>query len=808
MDKIKYILALTNVKMTDEVKMQINNRLRTAIPDVRAKKNKKIKKIISAVTLSVLAVAAVAVFSAVLLPKLNNNPGGAVTDSIVVTDNPGGAVTDNFVITNPPSTYPPETSVITDPPYNQTEFRFKPLYAYHDNYKPLRMALSLMTPTQDGEIVYADSLYPLYDLFGTNDADEICSTVFAFYEKGKAVRFDEVTSAYSEEALFSGQEFADVYGIASHKEEIIISTCKQGTFEYLLTLSVIKQGSISDAFYRDTGAVVFNFNKEIVGTYSAENVLSIQKDKFTTLSANIYKVRFENSTPVIYQKIPIQVKDYYPTVKDAYSSSISSVGFNFNYATNELISAIFDLQSGLLIFNPYENDMFETVCRNTGKTGADNADSFLYSYPNGEETAEISRKTVCEIINRFGLQWFFPYYVNMKPTGCTVIGSGIKTFSISELLFLSSSSSLVQRDDIVYGAETYLDMSGNKLYDGFYYNPETCDRPYFNLSDDNAGLPVYEIDIVNGTMRKLDNFGADTVPDLEELPAETEGGFVFDCMCMADTKNISAHPFTGYAADLLPFCSDFDTFAESELTDKLGLKRIESTEFKINESVYRDMRIVTRRKMYAADVMSFGIIRAANGEPRRHDIVTAYEKKGRYIADVHGQICGYMADDNAVYSFHTAIAYFELYVISTEDGGLLYMGPTDQCCVNEMLSSEEFDRFERTESGTFMGSFVHAVNLIGSECTVNYAKHDGAETYVSVVWLYSEPTFLPLRYDGFWAYKYLGERIIKRVSKDVCDIKLYKDLFDYEQGRYVLFARGENDILIEDTPDFYSYTRK
>ena len=137
MDKIKYILALTNVKMTDEVKMQINNRLRTAIPDVRAKKNKKIKKIISAVTLSVLAVAAVAVFSAVLLPKLNNNPGGAVTDSIVVTDNPGGAVTDNFVITNPPSTYPPETSVITDPPYNQTEFRFKPLYAYHDNYKPL-----------------------------------------------------------------------------------------------------------------------------------------------------------------------------------------------------------------------------------------------------------------------------------------------------------------------------------------------------------------------------------------------------------------------------------------------------------------------------------------------------------------------------------------------------------------------------------------------------------------------------------------------------------------------------------------------
>ena len=430
-----------------------------------------------------------------------------------------------------------------------------------------------------------------------------------------------------------------------------------------------------------------------------------------------------------------------------------------------------------------ENDMTNVVTE-----AADISALYPYSYPKGDETDVFSRKMICDIINEFDLQWFFPYYLTQSQIATSVIGTGIKMPLDSERIV---SSYLPVASGFVF-----FDLLGNQINEPFYYSAELCDRPYFSLDFINkGGLPTCEIDLVLMTIEPCD-------PALYPSQyAEGEflmGEFEFYYLSMADRKNTEAHPFTGYGADLLPFCDSVDRTPESELTDRLHLKLYKSvSQLLINDNgsgtvSYADTFIMTK-KMTALDVTE--VTNDYRGDGKKYYYVTAYHGIGDFIADINGEICGIRNGDQ-VYLLETTSPLFNFLVISDEDGYLLYMGPERELFDDNSVLNGIDVRFKKTQSGIYYGTLIHAANINLPYHIILSMKEDGYETNAEAALAANEGIYLPLRSGTDMKYTYLNGKIIRYKGINGTRTKVKEMPNATETGVFVFYSDDKDEVTI------------
>ena len=774
MDKIKYILSLNNIKMSDDAKKEIRDKLIVSKFEYAKKKRKKVITVITVVVLSALLIAGAA-FLAVHLARTFSGTDEPVTDVVVITAPPMTTVTD--------TPYPR-----TDPPVTANTLIVAPLYNFYDNYDIFRAAVSCMIPTEEGDtVVLSGDKSRLARYFGEQAEDEeLCETLFAFYDRGNAFRYDSIP----EERAYA-QKIADKFAMASdgymERTEIIALAAKCGSFEYLLTFSLLEPAD----GYNGVDHSVFNTDGNIVGGYVSGTGYCFDKEMFHTVSANVYKVRMEYGVPVIYQRTEIAFSNVEYDSGDLVARASDA---NVTFTDGVLSTGTFYTQSrNFMLLSTKENDMISIA------GAVDISSAYPYSYPKGDETDVFSRKMICDIINEFDLQWFFPYYLIQSQVTTKVIGAGITTPTDSERIYSSVSY-------IADGSGIYFDLLANRITEPFYYDPQICDRPYFSyyFINNKGGLPMCEIDLVQRTVTMCDT--GKYPPAAYKNDGLSEGEFEFYYLSMADKKNTEAHPFTGYGADLLPFCDSVAWTPESAITDRLHLKLYKSVyqleiNFNDDDTVsFADYYIMTKK------MTALGITDVTNGytvnDGKKYYIVFAYHNIGDFIADINGLIVGVRVNGDA-YLFDTVSPLFEFLIIADEDGYLLYMGPESELWEDNSGMSGIDYRFKKTQSGAYYGTFVHAVSINRPYDMILSMKEEGYEINAETALLTNKAIYHPVRSGSRMKYSYLNGKIVTYKDLNGKRTLVTKQPTAVETGLFVFFSDQKDKVkIINNMPVF------
>lgn len=771
MDKIKYILALNNIRMTEAAKESINRGLRTASSDAWRRKR---RKTVTAAVVSVLSVLLVTALIVVVVNSIRNQHGkdGPVTDAITAA---------------PPPTTAPETDAPVAIP-DEEYFTVRALYDNIPYYDVFRSAASCMIPTEDeSAVVLASDLSAMYGYFGSEDTESICETLFAFYERGNSYVYYRIPEDLDPKSV----EISEELGLASDscdRNEIIVLSAKNGTFEYLLTFSVLEPKNWGSTYGSYT---FFNSAGVILGEYSAGTGYRILKYNMNMIRANVYKIRNEKGVPVIYERTSVRFRTGMEENGGETVIRADNANVSFVKSTGVLKKGAFITDShGYVLMSATENNPEEKI----GPSGK--SFEFPYSYPRGDETGAVSRKTVCDIINKFDLQWFFPCYICEKPIGTTIIGGGIKTPFLTEG---TPVSSFIDSSSIHVEQRLFVDLSGTPLINSICYDPSVCDRPYFNLNlINNGGLSMVEIDPVNGTMN--------ICPPLEDAlylrePEALESGFEFNYMYMADKKGVKGYPFSAYSADLLPFCGAYGHDSEKNgLTDALELKTFDfvqpiSVSVNGDEPVELMDTLILTRKMHAISTDDVTAAFANKGDTKKYSYVTAYQTERSSVIDVNGEICGIMTGGGA-YLFDTAAHQFTFLVIADSDGNLLYMGPETQYTQENTATEQNGYRFEKTQSGIFFGTLAHAAELCSGDFVLLSLKNDGPETFAEAVYMYAGRVSYPLRSGMKTITTYNNGKIEKTEWPYHTETNLLQLPEPSVLGEFVFFSENENAIII------------
>ena len=684
MDKISYILDLTNVTMPDNVRAETEKKIRGAEEAYEKKRGRKTALLIIA---SVLAFAALVLF-VFLIVKTAQRP-----------DTPDDTQTTEISGTNA------ETQ--TDPPESHAgSYIFASLYDGTQLYTPLKTAAQLFIPYGD-QIITADDLSPLSQYFDSQyvTADRMCDTFFAFYESG-CVRNINSISQYSDDELEQIKKdllkMNDYNGL--YHDEIILLSAKNGTFEYLFTVSVMTDKAPGDLL--QPGVRVYDLDRHQIGECYEDNSYGcrykITKTAFEHLNFSIYKIRIEMGLPVIYGKYSVNNEELFMPENEMQSGfiGIGLVTSDMNSEDSVIKCGNFKVEKSIVALTPDENNMSAPIGTGIERKVAATAQTlpvdpasdsvidaldviplcdYPYSLPiYGETKYTCNRKDACRIINQLGLQWFFPMYVTQTANGLLVIGDGIKTganaFGTDHIY-----SSIMYR---LYGTEyedgiytTYYgnlnedgDLFGNtSMYNvGVCYFPQTCDRPYFDSSYFEKDHALIKVLIKDGVVKE-----STAIPD-DKLAEQLRSSL--NVTPLKPTKAADyvyiKDPNYNYSP-ARPFSAELTQFLEEELTktpdlfEGLGFSvkpynRIDNSFYSVLSLGYRKMNITAVHE----EIIQYK--EWDREEPLKQYTVYAYEEKGRFVIDTSGCIYGIKAEDGA-YVFTTYRACNTICVMAEGD---------------------------------------------------------------------------------------------------------------------------------------------
>ncbi len=680
MNKIQYILDLTNIILPKDVRAETEKRIRCAEEKTEKKKSRRLALI--AVISAVVFVALIVSVSAVI-NNANNKPAADGTTAVEIDT--------TYETATAPET---ETTADTAAPYGDDGYYiFTPLYENDFHYDVFKDTIRFMTPYNDS-IVVNDDLSALYGYFGEAEptADELCRTLFAFYEPG-CVKFTKSISLYSDDALqeikeqmkIKEDEMNGYYHNGVSSDEIILLAAKNGTFEYLLTLPVnrdiTKTSSLRDKNGFETGTY---------GIYGGVEGYRIAKNYLASATANVYKIRFETGLPVIYGKYTLPAGDL--TASETKEGlPIRSVGINasVNYIGIETVeSARFKINNAIIEFTGEENFMYDPVYTKNADGGFSNSSDleivslcdYPYSLPPYDKNSGLcGRRTVCEIINRYNLQWFFPMYVTGNQTGDTmiIIGEGVKT---GEAVYDSGSvlsSVMYEVYGTAYEDNIYKTYRGTPL--NVCYLPETGDTPYFDRSFFSTNRSYMVVTIKIGSAMSVgivysNELGGSLSAFVSPVNIEPE--FTSELLYIKDRAD-TVYPSRPFDIKYLPLLRE-DISETPRLFTGLGLDLPEYGH--INSYLsdlmlgHREISVIGTEEVIilsAGDLASSSVIIKAPDGVKQYT-VTAYEEISGYIIDMSGCVCGLRAS-GSVYPFSTVEPDFTL-TVRSEDGSVTYAG--------------------------------------------------------------------------------------------------------------------------------------
>lgn len=689
MNKIHYILDLTGIKMPENVKKETAEKIKTSEQTYQKKHGRKKAAVVlaSVFAFTVLVISAAVIVNAILS---NHATGPDITTDDVIditeTDAPGAEVHE-------------EKYYIFDRPYNG--------YYRYDIFKTV---ISLIKPYENDILLTASDLSPLYRYFGNNEisADDLCETFFAFYEKGSVINFAKIPEHSSVIYEKTGEKFSSndqslwFYAAPDelHFEEIILMTAKNGTFEYLLTLPV----NTANTYIYDRNTGTRKIGKIKDGKYY------ISQQYIEEAEANVYKIRFEAGLPVIYAKYTLPQGNMVLS-----NGSIFFTGLQADETDGEsktVKSGHFIINNNIIEFKCEENDMINPVYTERGLNNLSQAKNlslceYPYSLPAYDKNSGLcGRKTVCDIINMYDLQWFFPMYVKTLDNGMVqIIGEGITTGD-EAYMAESAITSTVHR---IYGTayenniyttyginmrliQPYLSSTPqNDLPDysvGLCYMPETCDAPYFDRSyfdadrmhmiitlKDNEIVTLAYDSVYPGYAKQISSdMLPEYVTDITDI-SEFEPLFHSDLPYIKDSGDMYS-PTRPFDVKYLPLLSD-ETVNTPELFKRFGLSVPEYEHI----NGYLSNLTLGHREICVTDaetIKSSGYTAAA------------YEEINGYITDMAGLLCG-IAGPSGVCMFTTVEPCFEL-TLKAENGCVTYL--SYQSDIYSDTSDNEFQGLE------------------------------------------------------------------------------------------------------------------
>ena len=694
MNKIHYILDLTGIRIPGSVKAETEKRINNAGALYEKKSGKKKAAVVLAFVFAFIMI----VVSVAMITKTVNSNRPLIPE--ITETETGTDITE------------------TDAPDNNDEdekyYVFDSLYKDYYRYDIFKTAVSLIKP-YNNYLVTAKDLSPLYQYFGDNEvsADELCETFFAFYEKDCVVRFDGISDHSSAMYEKIGKEFnSDDQSLLFYAspdelrfEEIILMTAKNGTFEYLLTLPV----NTANTYIYDSNAGTRKIGRITGGKYY------ISHQYMLTAEANVYKIRFEAGLPVIYAKYTIPQRSLILSGDNGtffFGLGLSSE--KTDSGNEKIVSGKFKLNGSIFEFKNEENDMISPVYTKRGMTASSSArDASLCDYPYSvpsydEKNGLCSRKTVCDIINKYELQWFFPMYITSSGDGTMqIIGDGIKTgdeaYGTENVIY----STVYRLYGTAYENNIYTTYGGSIIPAvfsstapaefpdcsvGLCYLPDSCDTPYFDRSYFDVDrkymlITVQDNEIVTAAYPgNANTINSDMLQEYVSDPADVSS---FEPMFTSDlpyikNKNDKYFPSRPFDIKYLPLLSEsIDT---PKLFTELGLS---VPEYEHLNSSFCDLRLGHREisviSIGTTKVYNDGYILDSSDAPSLIDnislidnkngnfkhVVNAYEEINGYIIDMTGRVCG-KAEQSGVYMFKTVDPCLDL-TVKGKDGVVTYL---------------------------------------------------------------------------------------------------------------------------------------
>ena len=709
MDKIKYILAINNIKMTDGAKNRISGALSSldakAKEQTKAKKRKNIRVTVLAVLLSALMLAGV-VFGAVMLikAKINAPHTPALTDT---------------------EYYPPD--VTTEHPGDQTPeygyYTVNPQYEYNDSYNIFRDALSVIKIGGDGGVAVNTDVSSLYPYFGGEiTCYDLCRTVTSFCCDINMIRPTNPSQILIQSMLPTEAQSAlgtsyILEQSGKEERELIALTARDGTFEYLLTFTVyvekVKPYSSTVSWERK----LYNFGGEAVGFLEGESTYRIKKEAFDTLTASVYKIRFERGIPVIYQQRAIDIKSYGihegVVVSDRGVMDegfvINDNGRNLNVLTGA--SFILDAET-VVIFSNAEQDMTSAVNAGAGGVFGD------YPYTvqtHGNDNTDLSKNTVTKIINALQLQWFIPMYSVRDESGLHVTGAGI---TVGNSVGKAGGFRIIGMNN----TPSFAAYSGGGYNVSLYYNGTVSDRPYFTEIDFMNLLPLTEVTVsysgeitsvrvIRDPVKQFSDHGM-IGSDLPDTILD------FDMFYVVDKNKEAYSPTTPFSAWLMPYLTKQEqTAQENELLQLLGVRITPTEQITLADQTTgqkKESPYYTEWRSMKLTGVNSGELRKIGGKTYKYDHADVYSQEGNYIADALGVICGYTENGRAYY-FNTYTPAFGIVVLSC-DGEFMYIGCGEDIGVGRMTQTHY--SFEETDCGLMLGSLLASLS---SESNIVYS---------------------------------------------------------------------------------------
>ena len=426
MKKIRYMLALSNITLSDSQKDKIAGALLSGCETRERRKefNKKTLPKILALIIAVITVGAVfGVISAVRKITSYEQDPQKTAESAVTADTEG--IEDPGTVT----------------PVNRTEYlRITPMYQNDKIYDLFRLTALHTSVNTEEKSVTVNNIKEIADLFNAKESDytDIVTSLFAFAEPD---RIGFVSETWYPEA---------------EARELILASVKEGTFERLVTITVlVYENNVYLADYSLLLSSVFipaderPDPEDLIGhwrkagyVYRAGDgcVYMIDTDKIDLTS--VYKIRIEGGLPVIYDHEYIKIANNEPEkiLADGYLTIQTAHGEDyFTY-------------DGIIEGNR------KTVFTNTEKkpvtVGAEYKEDDILIPHHFPATPLSERGEVCDIINEYGCDWFFYLYnVGGKPVGVP--------------LWLTDEGKHLR------------DRSGDIMY--AYFDPYNCAAPAFDF---------------------------------------------------------------------------------------------------------------------------------------------------------------------------------------------------------------------------------------------------------------------------------------------------------------------------------------
>ncbi|MBO4422978.1 MAG: hypothetical protein J5879_06035 [Clostridia bacterium] len=765
MDKIKYIIALNGVKMSFNFKDALMRRISNSENEYRKKKS-------VTVTVTVCCCLFVLIVFASLFPVLLRS---------VFPHDPSvpPGVTDTVPGTGPVEPDPLYLEYVTAPS----------LYDGVREYDLFKAVTRYMCPTSDHRSIIVDnSLQRLKEFYPLDlSASAAAETFFAFYEKGSVTVSSSIADTHPDrefitikEQLLEAERNEAEGRIAN---DLILMTYQNGTFEYLLTVRVYSAAD-GTGFYDGSGRYAGDF------TDNGKTVM-LEQSMIPSLVFRVFKIRFEYGVPVIYDTAVVSgiYQQEPPLTLNGDWSCISIIKGD----GDALIGGAFYAGGRIFEMKCTENDMLG-VTNVSGIPGYD----YLYSFEGFKNL--IGKRLLCEIINTYDLQWFFPIYTDVTGAGPRVIGEAVRCGTGAELTAILSSSSVLSSSSIlsVIADDGVYRFPGTDITVSLYYSPSDCSDPRFDPSffEDH---PLYEIactdeggvDQSYGMQHvSYDRIYGSAAPETDSIYTSGTTG-VFEFPYLVDTSDKDSLP--------LPFCTDLLRLAGwtgsisggiYEFFDMLGVKLAIPGRITVNNSVCEYLKIRSRMIDVIYRARSFDV----DEEGTEMTVVNGYERQGRYLIDMCCRVSG-LSDGDLIYQLSES-QRIQIAVVTDQNGGIrivsedpYVIGLTGSLPVNHGYDPSPF-------------TVGYAIKKLGIQDgpVIRYEYGDGeAAFYLFDSDLFNVRGFGLMR-NGIFTYR-ITSNLIRTVKNGKEDYSYYGDPTSITLPYTRVLFRFESDIANLETVD-------